>query len=337
MTTLLRIDASLRMVDSNSRQLGDDYQRRWLEAYPNGNTCRRDLAVEPIPHLSQKEFESFHTRGSNASIKTTLSDELIQELLEIDHLLICTPLYNLTLPSTLKAYFDHVVRQGFTFDVLHNELVGLLTHKKATIITARGGISTPDVTDDFQTPYLIEILRFMGITDIASVTLEGTSLTDPEKAQYLSAAKQQLNRLFEPSKNMVWNGPFSDEDRRHISQLRNNQAKVIIDGDAKAYTALCAKDIQLLIPGHDTVSGHQQFLQAEQALFTDNVFTLFNKYPDKIERSGDLAVETGLQEVALQNRSDGTGVFAARQKYMHVYRLTPVGWRYSALMSNPCG
>ncbi len=335
MTTLLRIDASTRINGSHSRKLADYYQTQWLKTHPQGKIIIRDLARNPVPHLTHEMIEAFQTEGKYPSPATALSHALIQELRAADHLLISSPLYNFTLPSTLKAYFDHVVRAGLTFDLEGDQYIGCLKGKMATLITARGGVASSAATDDFQTDYLKKILAFIGIGPIEVITLQGTSLQESGKKQHFSKAKKGVDRLFLTQKAPLWEGPFLEKDIQEISVLRENQARAIIKGDAKAYEKLCTDDIQLMIPGHDIISGRAQFLVAEKKLFENASFSKFIKYPEKIERSGEMVVEIGRQEVSMAKNTDKGGVFSARQKYMHVFRLTQQGWRYAALMSNP--
>ena len=131
MKTLLRIDASVRINGSNTCALTDYFQARWQKANPEGDVIRRCLASDPIPHLSNEMIEAFQ-QASGPSQRTSLSDTLIDELRRADHVLVGSPLYNLTLPSTLKAYFDHVVRSGATFEVRRGNYRGLLNGRSAS-------------------------------------------------------------------------------------------------------------------------------------------------------------------------------------------------------------
>ena len=332
MKTLLRIDASTRINGSNTRLLADYFQTKWLSHNPESKVIHRCLASDPIPHIANETIQAFHHADQTSSDKT-LSDTLIDELKSADHLLIGSPLYNLTLPSTLKAYFDHVVRAGLTFEVRQGEYHGLLKGKAATLITARGSKSSP--TDDFQTTYLRKILAFIGIEPVDAVALEGLALDQQTKEKALSCGKQQINWLINRTVSPVWQGEFSEYDKQQISFLRAGQADAIVNGDAQAYAELCTDNIQLLIPAQDVITGRNALLEAEQALFSRAKFTSFQKFPLHIERSGNLAVEVGRQSVTMQKHHDTGGVFSAYQKYTHVFRLTPQGWRFAMLMSNP--
>jgi len=333
MTTLLRIDASIRLVDSNTRVLTNYFEEMWLKANPNGSVVRRCLTSDPVPYLTQEAFEAFGSVGGKASTGR-LSDCLIAEIKHADHLLIGSPLYNFNLASSLKAYFDHVVRLGQTFEIENGHYRGLLGGKNATIITARGGYRSPDGSDDSQKEYLKQILTFMGISGVETVALEGTGEDQKRKAQGLAFARMKIDCLLEPSGTLTWLGEFTNEDKQEISTLRAGQAEAIIAGDASAYAALCTDDIRLLIPAKELISGRDAFQQAEETLFKHAKFTGFNKMPVQVERSGNLAVEVGYQHVQMHGEDHVGGVFSARQKYTHIFRCTDEGWRFAVLMSN---
>lgn len=335
MQTLLRIDASARSDGSRTRALADHFQARWLEANPGGEVIRRSLADDPVPHLTDGLIKAFQEARDSGGVG--LSDTLIAELHRADHVLISSPLYNLNVPSPLKAYFDHVVRSGMTFATEPEGYRGLLAGKGATVISGRGGLSSGAASDDFQSPYLKAILAFIGIEAVDIVPLEGTAMPEPIREKAWTSARRQVDRLFvRNGAGPRWIGEFSDEDVGQITALRNGQAEAIVQGDARAYAELCADDIQLLIPGREPVVGRAAFLEAEVQLFRRATFASFRKQPVSVERSGHLAVEVGLQEIATADGGNQGGVFASRQKYTHVFRLGETGWRFAVLMSNPC-
>lgn len=337
MQTFLRIDASARSDGSHTRSLADYFQAKWREAYPEGEVIRRTLADDPVPHLTDRLIKAFQAPDPSQGAESRLSDTLIEELRRADHVLISSPLYNLNVPSPLKAYFDHVVRTGITFAAGPDGCRGLLTGKRGTVIAGRGGLASGTGMDDFQSPYLKAILAFIGIEAVDTVTLDGTAMPEPIRQKSLACAMQQVDRLFDPDgAGPRWIGEFSAEDVRQIDALRRGQADAIVKGDARAYCELCAQDIRLLIPGRAAVVGQAAFLDAEEHLFRHAKFATFRKKPVSVERSGTLAVEVGLQEVAMAEDGNKGGVYASRQKYTHVFRLSESGWRFAVLMSNPC-
>lgn len=181
MKKLLRIDCSSRIEGSHSRKLANYFEQKWLEATPDGRVIYRDLTDLYIPHIKHNTIEGFYTPKELMSADlleaTELSDQLLTELKSADDLLISSPLYNLNIPSNLKAYIDQVVRIGQTFKVDENGYQGLLTDIEAHIITVKGGIMKGTVHEqfDFQEPYLEAILNFMGIQVENLFSLEGTA------------------------------------------------------------------------------------------------------------------------------------------------------------------
>ncbi|UOB16819.1 FMN-dependent NADH-azoreductase [Abyssalbus ytuae] len=181
MKTLLRIDCSSRTGGSHSRALTNYFEEKWKAENPGGNVIYRDLAKQHLPHLQNNTIEGFYTPAEQMSPEnknaTALSDELIAELKAADEILISSPLYNLNIPSNLKAYLDQVVRIGHTFNMNENGYYGLLENKKAYLITAKGGVYKGTAMEpyDFMEPYLKVILGHMGIKVQELFSLEGAS------------------------------------------------------------------------------------------------------------------------------------------------------------------
>ena len=92
-------------------------------------------------------------------------------LLEADVLVIGAPIYNFSIPASLKAYFDLVARAGLTFKYTENRPEGLLKNKKAYIVVSSGGTEIgSDI--DFAGNYIKHFLGFLGITDVEFVKLD---------------------------------------------------------------------------------------------------------------------------------------------------------------------
>ena len=181
MKKLLRIDCSSRINGSHSRDLADYFEKNWIIANPDGIVIRRDLAKEQLPHIQNKTIEGFYTPKEYSTPETkeatALSDKLIAELKSVDEILIDSPLYNLNVPSNLKAYLDQIVRIGHTFNINESGYYGLLENKIAYIIMAKGSVykGTPMEKYDFQEPYLRVILGHMGIKTQKIFSLEGAN------------------------------------------------------------------------------------------------------------------------------------------------------------------
>lgn len=270
--------------------------------------------------------------GDDATV-TAFSDTLIDELAAATEVLITSPLHNFSMPASLKAWIDQVVRRERTFSWGTNGPAGLLTGRTAWLITTRGGPA--DALDDFQVPTLESALTFMGI-EIANTLVVGDQ-AHPEFAPLrFTAACQDIDGWFgatEPE----WVGAASETDQREIAALRAAQLKALTTGDPETYATLCTDDIRLMLPGMALVAGLSDVLAVEKRLLGNGPCRRFSKRPERVVVSGDLAVETGWQAVlGPKTAQPGTPApfVIGPQKYTHVFRRTAAGWRFTVLMSN---
>jgi len=171
MKTLLRIDSSLRTEGSYSRNLGDFFASEWKKMDKTIQIKQRDFAIDTIQHLDQATLDCFYDNSSQTDL-LKLSDELISELFDVDEILITVPMYNFGIPSSLKAYFDLVVRTGKTFRY-DNKAIGLLKKKKAYILSSMGDEKTESMS--LVEIHLQYILNYIGITEIYYFFIDGTA------------------------------------------------------------------------------------------------------------------------------------------------------------------
>ncbi|MGO1118653.1 FMN-dependent NADH-azoreductase [Rhodovibrionaceae bacterium A322] len=198
MTNVLIITASVNGDSSKSRALAESYVKG-LEA--KGTTVElrtEDLASDQPPHVDGAFVGAMYTpeaqRSSEQQELLTRSDGYVANLKWADLVLIASPMYNFSVPSTLKAYIDHVARVGVTFQYSESGPQGLLTGKKAIILGSRGGAYGPDSPVAFmnhQDTYLRTVLGFIGITNVETVIAE--RLASGEEG--FEAAKAQLPGL----------------------------------------------------------------------------------------------------------------------------------------------
>jgi FMN-dependent NADH-azoreductase len=198
MTTLLQIQSSLFSSDGHSSQLTNEFVSAWQRNQPASQIKVRDLALAPLPHLDAERVTAFFTPSESRTAAqqklVDLSDDLINELKHSDIIVIGVPMYNFGIPSTLKAYFDHIARAGVTFRYTSNGPEGLLTGKKAYIFATRGGQYVGTALDT-QTAYIRDFLNFLGISDIEFIYAEGLNRDADTKEKALAEAKVKLNAL----------------------------------------------------------------------------------------------------------------------------------------------
>jgi FMN-dependent NADH-azoreductase len=200
--TLLQINTSLFSNAGQSSRLADGFVTQWTAAHPGAEVIVRDLAANPVPHLTGERFQAFLTmpeeRTPAQQAEADHSDALVEEIKKADAIVLGLPMYNFGVPSTLKAYFDHIARAGLTFRYTANGPEGLLKGKKAYVFATRGGLyaGTPR---DTQTQYVRDFLAFIGIDDVEFVYAEGMAMGDAVKNPALEKATQAAQRLARPS------------------------------------------------------------------------------------------------------------------------------------------
>lgn len=168
MTRILYVSASARSTSSYSRKLGSELLEHLSKKHPNASIENCDIA-EGLPFVTEAWTEANFTAAADRSAaqNATLqaSDSFVQSLQAADILVIATPMYNFSVPATLKAWIDQIARANVTFRYTEDGPVGLLENKKAYIVVTSGGTEVGG-TKDFGTGFLVHVLGFVGITDV---------------------------------------------------------------------------------------------------------------------------------------------------------------------------
>lgn len=189
--TILHIDASARNQGSISR----DLTAKVVARYPDARVIARDLAAEPLPHVTEDwvaaNFTPAESRTGAQRARLAQSDALVDELIAADTVVIGLPIYNFSLPAALKAWVDLTARVGRTFRYTESGPEGLLKGKRAIVAVASGGTEVGSGIDH-ATPYIRFILGFMGIEDVTFISADRMSI-DPEAS--LEQAQKQLESL----------------------------------------------------------------------------------------------------------------------------------------------
>jgi FMN-dependent NADH-azoreductase len=178
MSTLLTINASPRGEMSISRRLGERYIHHWLAAHPGGTVAERDLMKPAIPYMNVDWIGGVYAppavpRTPEMLAALALSETLIGELVNADQVLICTPMYNYSIPAVLKSWIDYLVRPGFTFKLAPG-WPGMLADKPTRLLIATRDVHDPESEDDQVTPVVRRAFSFMGIRDVASLLAGGS-------------------------------------------------------------------------------------------------------------------------------------------------------------------
>ena len=199
MTKVLIIDSAATGDSSVSRRLTGE-----LETILRGRgpvrIVRRDVGTQIVPHLTAETTPAI--RGAEAATDAAreavaLSDALIAELKAADLVVIGAPMYNFGIASTLKAWFDHVLRAGITFRYSAAGPEGLVKDKHAIVVESRAGLYSegPSAAMDSQEPHLRTLLSFMGIDEVTFVRAEKLAFGPDAAEAAIAVAMAQLEGL----------------------------------------------------------------------------------------------------------------------------------------------
>ncbi|TCV99844.1 FMN-dependent NADH-azoreductase [Biostraticola tofi] len=176
MSKILILKSSILATFSQSNQLADYFADQWQAAHAGDQITVRDLAEQPVPVLDGELVGALRPADATLTPRQQealdLSDELIAELQAHDVIVFAIPMYNFSIPTQLKNYFDLIARAGVTFRYSEQGPEGLVLNKRALVLTSRGGIHK-DTPSDLIAPYLKLFLGFLGITDVSFVYAEG--------------------------------------------------------------------------------------------------------------------------------------------------------------------
>jgi len=203
--TLLQIDSSPRLDDSVTRALTARFVQLWCAREPGGVVIRRDIGLSPPPHPDEFTLTAValpeDVRDPRQQAAAALSDRMLEELEAADVVLIGAPMYNFSVTSGLKAWFDLVSRPGRTFRYGPNGQEGLLSGKKVVAITARGGFYQQGDggggAEDLQEALIASFFGFIGLDDVHFIHAEGQAIDAQTAAAQRVQAERDIDRVLD--------------------------------------------------------------------------------------------------------------------------------------------
>jgi len=183
---ILHLDSSALGTASASRELTAAIVEQLRAEHPRAQVTHRDLDAQPLPHFTGA------TLAKRDPAEAELAKTVLDEFLAADVLVIGAPMYNFSLPSTLKAWLDRVAVAGTTFRYTANGPEGLSGGKRVIVASTRGGLYGDASPADFQESYLRQFFRFLGIDSIEILRAEGLSLSAAHRSESLDAARRRL-------------------------------------------------------------------------------------------------------------------------------------------------
>lgn len=197
---LLHLDSSILGDNSASREISAAVVARLRETENDLAVTYRDLAADPVPHLSAGYLAAGAGAGDVGAYAEELADgaAIMDSFLSADIVVIGTPMYNFGVPSQLKAWIDRIAIAGKTFRYTETGPEGLAGGKRIIIASSRGGIYSPGAPhepNDFQEKYLRGVFGFLGVTDIEIVRAEGLAYGPEQRQASVGAAKDSAKKL----------------------------------------------------------------------------------------------------------------------------------------------
>jgi FMN-dependent NADH-azoreductase len=200
---ILHITTSPRGGGSVSHQLSRRVIERLLAQHPAAQVMSRDLSAEPLPHVDGQYASALGRSAGGAPQAQGLSslawsDLLIAELRQADYVVIGTPMHNFTVPSVLKAWIDHVVRIGVTFDATPEGKIGTLADRPVVIAVSSGGYRNGERArqPDFLEPYLRAILATIGLKNLRFLSVQPTAAGPDATTAAYAAVERELGAHF---------------------------------------------------------------------------------------------------------------------------------------------
>ncbi len=183
MKAILHIDSSARSEDSITRQVTSELTARLKHQHKNHKVIERNVA-QGVSFIDEQwvaaNFTDAKQRTDQQKQALAYSDNLVKELQLAEYVVIGAPIYNFSIPATLKAWIDMIARAGVTFKYTNKGPIGLLSDKKVYLVLASGGVEIGSAMD-FSSSYLKHVLSFIGLNDVTIINGSEKGLLDKDR------------------------------------------------------------------------------------------------------------------------------------------------------------
>ena len=180
---ILNINSSSNKTTSTSTNYAEKVVEKLISENQDTTIVTRHTTYSNLPFIDESILGALFPAGERTEAQKKaleLSDELTNELLDADVVVISAPIYNFSIPASLKAYFDLVARAGLTFRYTETGPIGLLKTKKVYIVVSSGGTEIGSSLD-FAGKYIQQFLAFLGATNVEFVELDQLMIKGEEK------------------------------------------------------------------------------------------------------------------------------------------------------------
>lgn len=205
MNKLLHIIATPRAEDSRTLQVSKAFLEAFIAKHADWKVEELDLSQEQLPSLTAKRVDGKYVLLGGKDLSGELKEAWqeivahIERFMSVDAYLISTPMWNFSIPYTLKHYIDIILQPKYLFRYMPSGVEGLVKNKKMVVIASRGGDYSQDSPVhnlDFQEPYLRAVFGFVGITDINFIVAQPMDALGPQvQAKKLEEAKSAATKI----------------------------------------------------------------------------------------------------------------------------------------------
>ena len=198
---LLHLDSSILGGNSASRQLSAAMVDQLVKATPGTQIVYRDLAAQPLSHLSGEHFaarQGVVPESPETQKDIAMSQAVLDEFLDADIVVIGAPMYNFGIPSQLKAWVDRILVAGKTFRYGAAGPEGLAGSKRVIVAISRGGLygaGMPAAAFEHVESYLRGVFGFIGVTNLEIVVAEGLQIGPEQREKAMQGALQAVTEL----------------------------------------------------------------------------------------------------------------------------------------------
>ena len=203
MKKLLHIVATPRGEESRTLLVSEAFLKAFTEKRTDWVVEELDLSKERLPSLTAKRVDGKYVLMGGKDLSGELKEAWqeivahIERFKSADAYLISTPMWNFSIPYSLKHYLDVILQPKYLFRYTSAGAEGLIKNRSMVIITSRGGDYTSPAArvTDFQEPYLRFIFGFIGITDITFINAQPMDMGDTLRVQKIKEAQARAKEI----------------------------------------------------------------------------------------------------------------------------------------------
>ena len=196
---ILRIDSATTGENSVSRELTDAIAEHFREKHPDAKWVERDFATDPLPHIDRAKTGAIRQPQENQdeAMQAAFPGEraVLDEFLASDIVILGVPMYNFSVPSSIKAWIDRLGVPGVTFKYSEAGPEGLAGGRRVIVASSRGGEYEFDGPAEHQETYLRDFFAFIGIDDVEWIRAEKTGFGPEVREAAIADAKDEIAKL----------------------------------------------------------------------------------------------------------------------------------------------